>query len=84
MALTEKALFQAPDRINAQLLPIKALRSGFDKGDGRTYELDKKLLGQSEIMRALKHSIRSVARSEETVLITGESGRKGINRSRYS
>ena len=74
MALTEKALSQAPDRVNAQLLPIKALRSGFDKGDGRTSVLDKKLLGQSEIMRALKHSIRSVARSEETVLITGESG----------
>ena len=73
MALTEKALFQAPDRISAQLLPIKALRSKFDKRDGR-YVLDKKLLGQSEIMRALKHSIRSVAQSEETVLITGESG----------
>ena len=36
--------------------------------------LDSKLIGKSEVMRALKKSIRLVANSSETVLITGESG----------
>jgi len=37
-------------------------------------ELDAKLIGQSELMQTLKRSIRTVASSSETVLITGESG----------
>jgi transcriptional regulator with GAF, ATPase, and Fis domain len=36
--------------------------------------LDRTLIGESELMQALKKSIQTVANSEETVLITGESG----------
>lgn len=55
-------------------LTVKALRSAPQGWDCRLQELDARLIGESEPMRILKRSIRTVASSAETVLITGESG----------
>ena len=43
-------------------------------GDLSPSELDLRLIGDSDLMRQLKYSIRVVAPTRETVLITGESG----------
>ena len=55
-------------------MPVKALRSAPEGLDCQLKELDAKLVGESELMQALKKSIQTVATSAETVLITGESG----------
>jgi transcriptional regulator with PAS, ATPase and Fis domain len=73
MAITEKNTFQVVDRINSQFLPIKALCNELQNRD-RESALDAMLIGESEVMLKLKRSIRTVAMSSETVLITGESG----------
>jgi len=55
-------------------MPLKVFGS---EGKLRYHEidqLDKRLIGKSKPMQALKRSIRLVANSSETVLITGESG----------
>ena len=44
------------------------------KCDELDEELERKLIGDSEVMRDLRRSIRILARSDETVLITGETG----------
>jgi two-component system response regulator AtoC len=60
---------------NPRRVPVKALRSGYESGrDHRLADLDTKLIGESDLMRDLKLSIRVAAGSAETVLITGESG----------
>src|SRR6266511_2805839 len=64
---------QCYDRGISRSLPVKLLRPA-QEGDCRLQELDAKLIGESEPMRNLKKSIRTVATSSETVLITGESG----------
>jgi two-component system, NtrC family, response regulator HydG len=73
MAITRKSTFQVAARIDSQFLPMKALRSEFQNRD-RESALDAMLIGESEVMLNLKRSIRTVALSSETVLITGESG----------
>jgi len=74
VATTHKHLFYAPDNTESQLLPVKGLRSKREIPDPRTKQLNAKLIGQSDLMRTLKQSIRTVATSSETVLISGESG----------
>ncbi len=74
VATTHKNLRAAADRTDSQLVPVKALRSTLQSRDPPIDQLDGKLIGQSELMRTLKKSIRTVATSAETVLITGESG----------
>jgi transcriptional regulator with GAF, ATPase, and Fis domain len=74
VATTHKHLFYAPDNTESQLLPVKELRSKRESPDPRTEQLNAKLIGQSDLIRTLKQSIRTVATSSETVLITGESG----------
>jgi len=74
MASTQRDSFYPTDRTQSRFLPVKVFRP---KCEGRYEEgnlLDSKLIGKSEVMRALKKSIRLVANSSETVLITGESG----------
>ena len=46
----------------------------FDSGNSSLAGLDHKLIGNSIPMRLLKRAIQLVANSEETVLITGETG----------
>src|SRR6266498_2987209 len=74
MAATQRDSFSPTDRTNAQFKPLEAFGS---EGKLRYHEidqLDKRLIGKSKPMQALKRSIRLVANSSETVLITGESG----------
>ncbi len=56
-------------------LPIKPLRPELHtRRDHAWDDLGVNLIGESEVMQALKRSIQSVASSADTVLITGESG----------
>ena len=74
MAATQRDSFSPTDRTNDQFMPLKVFGS---EGKLRYHEidqLDKRLIGKSKPMQALKRSIRLVANSSETVLITGESG----------
>src|SRR6266498_500005 len=73
MAITRKNTFQVADGINSHFLPIKALRNDLQNRDVES-ALDTMLIGESDVMLKLKRSIRTVAMSSETVLITGESG----------
>jgi transcriptional regulator with PAS, ATPase and Fis domain len=73
MAITRKSTFQVAAGINSQFLPMRTLRSELQNRDGES-ALDAMLIGESEVMLNLKRSIRTVAMSSETVLITGESG----------
>lgn len=58
-----------------RFVAVKALRPSPTMIWGSLQEaLDRTLIGESELMQALKKSIQTVANSEETVLITGESG----------
>ena len=72
MPATNRSSFHRQDRIDAQLVPIRALRSEVKNRD--LSALDAKLIGESDVMRTLKSLIRTVAKTSETVLITGESG----------
>ena len=54
--------------------PIAARIRHVETRDHRLEELDAKLIGESEAMRALKKSILIAASCSSTVLITGESG----------
>jgi transcriptional regulator with PAS, ATPase and Fis domain len=56
------------------VVTVKPLRSVGQSGKQLLEELNAKLIGESGVMQALKKSIRLVATSHETVLITGESG----------
>jgi two-component system, NtrC family, response regulator AtoC len=74
MPATQRDSFYPPGRTQSRFLPVKVFRpkreDGYQEGDA----LDSKLIGKSEVMQALKKSIRLVAASSETVLITGQSG----------
>lgn len=74
MAATQRGFFYPPDRTQSRYLPGKVFRPKLEDGYQEGDPLDSKLIGMSEDMRALKKSIRLVAISSETVLITGESG----------
>lgn len=67
-------LIYPTDRTQSQFLPVKLFRTKCEGGHQERDQLDSKLIGKSEVMRDLKKSIRLVAASSETVLITGESG----------
>jgi DNA-binding NtrC family response regulator len=76
----ERIAYGADDGIvghktGTSFIPLKAFRGGPDARLNRRIEvLDARLIGKSEVMQSLKMSIRTVASSSETVLITGESG----------
>jgi transcriptional regulator with PAS, ATPase and Fis domain len=55
-------------------MPLKVFGSERKRGNQEIDQLDIRLIGNSKPMQALKRSIRLVANSSETVLITGESG----------
>jgi transcriptional regulator with PAS, ATPase and Fis domain len=74
MAATQRNSFYPTDRTQSRFLPVKVFRSRCEGGYAEGDRLHSKLIGESEVMRALKKSIRLVANSSETVLITGESG----------
>ena len=73
MGFAQKGTYST-ERTISRSLAVKALRSAPECRDYRLQELDAKLVGESELMQALKKSIQNVASSAETVLITGESG----------
>ena len=56
------------------LVPVKPLRLNDTISEDQVAYLQKKLIGSSNVMHALKNSITLAASSSETVLITGESG----------
>jgi transcriptional regulator with PAS, ATPase and Fis domain len=58
----------------AAVLSVKPLRSAPDCSKTSSEDLNAKLIGDSPAMHTLKRSIRAMASSSETVLITGESG----------
>ncbi|MGH9970904.1 MAG: sigma-54 interaction domain-containing protein [Pyrinomonadaceae bacterium] len=60
----------------SRIVTARALRAPrqIENTDLRLVELDGKLVGKSEVMRALKKSILTAASCSSTVLITGESG----------
>ncbi len=65
------------DRMSGSRISVmRALRSPgqIESIDHRRAELDAKLIGESQVMQALKKSILSAASCSSTVLITGESG----------
>lgn len=72
MESTSKQSLRSPNWTDSRVVPIKVLRS--QHNEHRHPEPIKTLIGESEIMQDLKRSIRTVATSSETVLITGESG----------
>ncbi len=58
-----------------RVVPVRALRSSSrEDRDQANDQLSARLLGQSAAMRTLRKTIRLLAGSSETVLITGESG----------
>lgn len=62
-------------KTRSSFVPLKAFRSDPEARLSRRIEvLGARLIGESDLMQALKESIRLVANSAETVLITGESG----------
>ena len=74
MVGTQRHSFYPPDRTQSRFLPVKIFRTKCEGGDPEENQLDSQLIGNSEVMQALKKSIRLVANSSETVLITGETG----------
>ncbi len=66
-----------PDRMPvSRIVGVRALRAPrqIENTDHRLVELDAKLIGESQVMHALKKSILTAASCSSTVLITGESG----------
>jgi transcriptional regulator with AAA-type ATPase domain len=74
MAATQRDSFCPPDRTQSRFLSVKVFRPKCEGGYLEEDQLDSQLIGKSEVMQALKKSIRLVANSSETVLITGETG----------
>jgi transcriptional regulator with GAF, ATPase, and Fis domain len=74
MAATQRNSFSPTDRTNSQFMPLKVFGSERKRGNQEIDQLDIRLIGNSKPMQALKRSIRLVANSSETVLITRESG----------
>ena len=74
MAATQRNSFSPTDRTNSQFMPLKVFGPERKRGKQEIDQLDIRLIGNSKPMQALKRSIRLVANSSETVLITGESG----------
>src|ERR1700730_8903776 len=74
MAATQSDSFYPTDRIHYQFMHLKVFGSELKLRYQEIDQLDTRLIGKSESMQAVKRSIRLVANSSETVLITGESG----------
>ncbi len=68
-----KESLQSPERTDSRVVPVKVLRSQRHESRHHSEPIEN-LIGESELMQALRRSIRIVARSEETILIAGESG----------
>jgi len=56
------------------LLSVRPLKSELESAPAFLHELNARLIGNSPIMESLKRSIQTIASSDETVLITGETG----------
>ncbi len=74
MRSAQATSFQHYERSLSRTVPIKSLGPTEESHDSQLRELNTKLIGESAVMQTLKKAIRTVARSTETVLITGESG----------
>jgi|GEM_PF-1523012 len=74
MAATQRGSFQPTDRTTAQSMRHKMFGAECKLRYEEIDQLDTRLIGKSEPMRAVKRSIQLLANSSETVLITGESG----------
>jgi DNA-binding NtrC family response regulator len=70
MAATQRNSFSPIDRTNSQFIPLKVFGSERKRGNQEIDQLDMRLIGNPKPMQALKRSIRLVANSSETVLIT--------------
>ena len=62
------------DRSTPSVIPMRRVRSQGAAFISPLEELNSKMIGNSPVMKTLKHSIQTIASSIETVLITGESG----------
>jgi DNA-binding NtrC family response regulator len=75
MASTQRGSFDSTHVPVSRFVPVKALRHRhIVSRDHRVEELDAKLIGESQVLQALKKSILTAASCGSTVLITGESG----------
>jgi transcriptional regulator with GAF, ATPase, and Fis domain len=75
MASIQENACDLPQMPVSRVVALKALRAGhIETRDRRLEELDGKLIGESQVMQALKKSILIAASCSSTVLITGESG----------
>jgi transcriptional regulator with GAF, ATPase, and Fis domain len=74
MAATERDSFYPTARTNSQFMHLRVFGSERKLRYQEIDQLDTRLIGKSKPMQAVKRSIRLVANSSETVLITGESG----------
>ena len=75
MAATQESSFESVGMPVSRGVTVKVLRhASVDSRDHGLEELDAKLVGESQVMRALKKSILTAASCSSTVLITGESG----------
>src|SRR5687767_7097311 len=79
MPATQRDSFYSPDRTQSRFLPVKVFRPKRDDEDQEGDPLDSKLIGKSEVMRALKDCseidsedpesfLRSIAREGDIVL----------------
>lgn len=75
MASSPKSSFDSGQLGVSRFVPLKTLpHRHIESRDHRLKELDAKLIGESQVMQALKKSILTAASCTSTVLITGESG----------
>jgi DNA-binding NtrC family response regulator len=75
MASTPRSSFDFGQLGVSRFVPLKALpHRHIESRDRRLEELDARLIGESQVMQALKKSILTATTCNSTVLITGESG----------
>ncbi|MCU1267206.1 MAG: two component, sigma54 specific, transcriptional regulator, Fis family [Acidobacteria bacterium] len=75
MAASSKSSFDSGQLGVSRFVPLKTLpHRHIESRDHRLEELDARLIGESQVMQALKKSILTAASCTSTVLITGESG----------
>jgi sigma-54 specific flagellar transcriptional regulator A len=75
MAAIQESACDRPQIPVSRVVALKASRAEhIETRDRRLKELDAKLIGESQVMRALKKSIFIATSCSSTVLITGESG----------
>jgi transcriptional regulator with GAF, ATPase, and Fis domain len=75
MASTQESAFDSAQMPVSRVVTVRVLRPGhIVSRDHRLEELNSKLIGESQVMLALKKSILTAASCNSTVLIIGESG----------